>query len=208
MGPAMARPAMARPAMAWAMLALVVSSDAAAARAPAPRGQAYAVVVPASSPQEAKDRLTALVDVYVYARILGYEDVPRVFGPGELALDEKGDGWGVVFSFCGKKDAAARAAALRDRVDGAAVKKLARPAPGTCLNRRAFLPISDQERQYVKAIVDDPKNANARVFYAGFLQSETRFAEAERVLEKALEIDPNNEQAKNLLRMSKLMGGF
>ena len=201
------------PKVPGSVLVLAVVASGAEARAAAPRS-AYAVVIPAASEQQAKDRLTALVDVYVYARILGYEGVPKVFAPGELPVrvrprdKDAGAEWLVVVSFCSKKDAAVRAAAVRERAPAVTTVQVSGDYPGACLGRRAFAPMSDEERGYVKAIVDDPKSAKPRVFYAGFLQSETRFAEAERVLEKALEIEPDNEEAKGLLRMTKLMGKF
>ena len=59
------------------------------------------------------------------------------------------------------------------------------------------------EKLFREAIESRPTFADAFVNLGAILASESRFAEAEATLNKALQIDPNNKQAQDLQAMIK-----
>jgi hypothetical protein len=56
------------------------------------------------------------------------------------------------------------------------------------------------------AIESDPKSTKAIVNLAATLASESRFADADAILQKALEIDPANKEAGELKGLLKAHG--
>jgi Tfp pilus assembly protein PilF len=62
------------------------------------------------------------------------------------------------------------------------------------------------EKLFRAAIASSPTFTNAFVNLGATLASESRFAEADATLEKALQIDPGNKEAQDLRAMIKANG--
>ncbi len=161
----------------------------------------------AGSEEDAKSRVTALIDTKLYAKAFGLKgDLPRVVEPNSL-LGAPKDRWFVLLSICPTKKSEAKkiAAAIKPRAKDVTVFAVKNPAPDLCLPRRAFDVVSDEESALIQGVLKDPQHAKPRTRYATFLQDKNRLEEAEAQLRHAIEAEPGDFEAKNLLQVVQVM---
>jgi hypothetical protein len=169
-------------------------------------GAFQAVAVTAGSEEDAHSRITELVDIKLYAKVIGFpNELPKLFEPDALSGAPKGK-WVVVLSICKKKDDAKKlAAAVKSRAKDVMVMAIHEAHPDMCLPRRALEVTSDEESRLIQAVLREPKKAKPRNRYAVFLESKNLLAEAEAQLKRAVEVEPDDMEAKNLLGVIQVM---
>ena len=166
-----------------------------------------AVLVTADSEDDAHARVTELVDIKLYAKVLSFAtELPKVMEPDSLPGAPKGK-WIVVLSICSSKKGEAKklAAAVKDRAKDVTVTNVKGAFPDMCLPKRALEVVTDEESKLIQGVLKDPKKAKPRCNYAAYLQDKNRLEEAEAQLKKALELEPDDFQAKNQLQVVKVL---
>ena len=187
--------------LASALLLLTSTVPATAA------GSFQAVGFTANSEEEARGRITELVDIKLFVKVIGFAtELPKIYEPNALSGAPR-DKWVVILSICSSKKGEAKklAATIKDRAKDVTLFQVKGDFAGMCLPRRALEPMSEEESRFVQGILKDPKRAKPHNQYANFLQSKNRLDEAEAQLKKALELEPDDFEAKNLLQVIEVM---
>jgi hypothetical protein len=186
------------------VFAVVLTAPALPARA-AETFQAVALAV--GSEADAHSRITELVDIKLFAKVIGFaNELPKLMEPDSLAGAPKGK-WLVVLSICSSKKGEAKklAAAVKDRAQDVSTFTVKGVHPGMCLPKRALEATSDEESRLIQGVLREPKRAKPKNAYANFLQGKNRLEEAEVQLKRALEVEPDDFEAKNLLGVVQVL---
>jgi hypothetical protein len=166
-----------------------------------------AVAVTAGSEDDARARVTELIDIKLFAKVIGFAaELPKVMEPDSLAGAPKGK-WVVLLSICSSKKGEAKklAAAIKDRAKDVSTFTVKGAHPDQCLPKRALEKVTDEESKLIQGVLKEPKRAKPRSAYATFLQSKNRLEEAEAQLKKAVEVEPDDYEAKNLLGVVQVL---